>query len=282
VKEAFAKIKDQYAITLLRNGTETLFDQNGTTPMAVGSAFKLFILKEIIDRIGKKQATWSDALPLQKELMSLPTGFLQNWPENSSHTLETMAGLMISISDNTATDHLLEYVGREKIEKYLPEKYRPILSTSEMFRLKSVAFHRVDEWLAADLAGKRKILTEIRTIPHDLGLLIEKLKTPLLIDQVEWFFTTQQLAEVIYQMRENSLLTINPGLVSKKDWYRVGYKGGSECGVLNYTLVLQKSKNSPIYSLSATVNNQQTKVDESIFNSAVLALISLIDSGKVE
>lgn len=46
---------------------------------------------------------------------SLPGGILQNWPKGAPLTLHTLAGLMISQSDNTAADTLLEILGRDVV-----------------------------------------------------------------------------------------------------------------------------------------------------------------------
>src|SRR5450432_456921 len=41
-------------------------------------------------------------------------------PDGSMFSVAEVAGKMISISDNTAADHLLRLVGRERVEAYLP------------------------------------------------------------------------------------------------------------------------------------------------------------------
>src|SRR5690606_39753601 len=54
------------------------------------------------------------ALPiLEAGDVSLPTGILQEWPVGTPMTIQSLATLMISISDNTATDVLLRVAGRD-------------------------------------------------------------------------------------------------------------------------------------------------------------------------
>ena len=43
----------------------------------------------------------------------------QDWPKGAPVTLHTLATLMISISDNTATDQLIAIVGRDAIAEEL-------------------------------------------------------------------------------------------------------------------------------------------------------------------
>ncbi|MFL9455456.1 serine hydrolase [Tolypothrix bouteillei VB521301_2] len=47
---------------------------------------------------------WKDVVQLQPSEKSLPSGMLHTWPDGSYLTVQTLASLMISLSDNTATD----------------------------------------------------------------------------------------------------------------------------------------------------------------------------------
>ena len=96
---------------------------------------------------------------------SLPSGMLHNWPEGAPVTLHTLASLMISISDNTATDILLGLVGRENVERMMgrigiaaPERNRPFLATREIFALKTAPEAEQRAFIEADEAGRRRLL----------------------------------------------------------------------------------------------------------------------------
>jgi beta-lactamase class A len=75
---------------------------------------------------------------------------------------------MISISDNTAADHLLKILGRERMESALaetkhtkPQMDMPFLSTLEMFKLKGEPTHKAaEQYLSLDVNGRRKFLAE--------------------------------------------------------------------------------------------------------------------------
>ena len=86
--------------------------------LAIGSTFKLFILGELVRQIRAGERSWSDVVPLAHR--SLPSGILQDWPAGSPMTIHSLAALMISRSDNSATDTLLHLIGREKVEQALP------------------------------------------------------------------------------------------------------------------------------------------------------------------
>ena len=104
-----------------------------------------------------------------------------------------------------------------------------------------------------------------------------------MIDKLEWFISPYELCKVIYKLRDNKILRINPahGIIKKKDWLYVGYKGGSEPGVLNYTWILKKDNDSPIYTVSCSINNVSNQIDTIQFTSIVSRLVKLIQDGKL-
>ena len=138
-------------------------------PLAIGSAFKLFILAELVRSIKAGERRWSDVVPLGAP--SLPSGLLQDWPAGSPITLHSLAALMISRSDNSAADTLLALLGREKVERLLPrlgvrsaERNRPFLATREAFALKLGDPTILARWKAADESRRRLLLAELKQV----------------------------------------------------------------------------------------------------------------------
>jgi beta-lactamase class A len=259
-----------------KDSPQVLVSLNPDQPLALGSAFKLYILAELIRQIDSGERHWADVVTLDPNAMSLPSGNLQKWPANSPITIHTLAALMISQSDNTATDQLLHVVGREKVEAILEpagnqhaSMNRPFLSTHEMFKLhanKALA----EEWLKSDLDGRRKLLvTKVANATvnvSDIG------PTPTHIDTIEWFASTADLCRLMEYLRLHTLkapaadargiLSINPGLdIDKARYPFIGFKGGSEVGVLNLTYLVE-SKKGDWYALSATWNNPKAALTE--------------------
>src|SRR6185436_20311127 len=120
-------------------------------PLAIGSAFKLFILAELNRQIGAGQRHWSDVVALDRR--SIPSGTLQTWPPGSPVTLHTLAALMISVSDNSAADMLLHLLGRENVERMMgtlgvssAARNRPLISTVEMGAIKTGPAPSVNAW----------------------------------------------------------------------------------------------------------------------------------------
>jgi len=241
---------------------------NAELPLAVGSAFKLAVLNALYDQIQTGKHAWSDVVHLQPNWKSLPSGQLQDWPDGTALTLQTLATLMISISDNTAADSLANIVGRQAVEAFAPHS-RPFLTTRELFILqsKSAAALRA-RYLRGDVAQRRAVvaLLDKRPLPSfgDLGGASEAAIT-------EDHFTTHELCGLIARVSGLPLMSVNPGVANASEWARVAFKGGSQAGVLNLTTWL-KAKNGARYCVSATWNNT-ADLDESKFETLVGGVI---------
>lgn len=264
---------------------------NADTPMAIGSAFKLYVLAELIREIEAQERQWADVVPLDDSARSLPSGFLNKWPPGAPLTLYTLAALMISQSDNTAADQLIRLLGRDKIEKILPvlghkqpDRTIPFLTTLEMFKLKGEpGGSLIAEYAAASPADRLKLLNgTVAEFSRDAIALSSK---PNHITDVEWFASTSDLADAMHWLLDHTqdkataaarkILAINPGVtLSKEDWKYVGYKGGSETGVINMTYLLQTRDNRWL-TLAATWNDPKNGLDESKFFGLVQRAIEL-------
>lgn len=258
-----------------------LVAHNAEKELAIGSTFKLYILSELAHELNSNERGLNDVVKLDERGISLPSGMMQSWPAGSPVTLSTLAAMMISISDNTAADQLLLTLTRERVEQRLretgqakPELDVPFLSTLEMFKLKGEPTHKAaDEYLALDAGGRRRYLTEKiahvkreDTKPYQDG-------KPSYIDRIEWFASVTDLCKAMNWLRRQTesgsaaplreILAINPGSglnVSRGRWRYIGFKGGSEPGVLNMTYLLQSTKGQ-WYAMSISWNNPEAAVD---------------------
>jgi hypothetical protein len=152
-----------------------------------------------------------------------------------------------------------------------------------MFKLKGEPTHKAAaEYLALDVEGRRKFLAEqISTIKREDARPYPDGK-PAYVDRIEWFASPADLCRVMDWLRRNTeagkpaaplreIMAINPGSglnVSPERWAYIGYKGGSEPGVLSMTYLLQ-SKSGQWYAMSIAWNNTQAPLD----NAKVFALV---------
>jgi beta-lactamase class A len=247
---------------LVREGKTTKAELNPQTPLAVGSAFKLAVLKALKSEIASGKRSWKDVVQLHSRMKSLPSGMLQTWGDGSYLTVQTLAALMISISDNTATDTLINLVGRQKIES-ISTRNRPFLTTRELFVLKGKENRDLlKRYQTSNEAQRRAILKELtkKLLPNVSDF---EGVNPVALD-VEWFFTASELCGLMEEVADLPLMSINPGVANPQDWQKVAFKGGSEPGVLNLTTWLQ-AKNGKKYCVIATWNNSNAQLEESKF-----------------
>jgi beta-lactamase class A len=226
---------------------------NADQQFAIGSTFKLYILSALARSIENGERSWSDVVTLDRK--SLLSGQMQNWPDGAPVTLHTLATLMISISDNTATDMLLHEFGLEAVEAELiasghsdPDRTLPFLSTLQMFGLKG-SDGNLSKYVAADETGQRRILEDfeddVRGNPN--VITPPRFAQPTAIDTVEWFASGEDLRKLMRSLVAfedpiaRQIMAVNPALpkARREEWAYVGYKGGSEPGVLNLTWLLQ-------------------------------------------
>ena len=254
-------------------------------PFAIGSAFKLIILAELVRATNAGERKWDDMVTLDGT--QLPGGGYWLKPKGTQVSLRELATQMISISDNSATDILLHTLGREKVEAMLPvvgardpARNRPFLGALELFKLKGIeANNLAARYLAENEAGRRRMLDgEIAALP---ALLIKPTLfrdgKPVLIEQLEWFLSPADLVRVMDWLRRNTegpkgadaraVLSKNPGIAptSAGKWQWVGYKGGSEPGVMNMTLLLQAKNGDEWYVLTGSWNDPAQAVAEARF-----------------
>jgi beta-lactamase class A len=255
--------------------------------LAVGSDFKLFILAELVREVKAGERRWSDVVPLSAR--SLPSGILQTWPAGAPITLHSLASLMISQSDNSAADQLLATLGRDKVERLLPAlgvrapaRNRPFLSTREAFLLKGGDPARLGAWTSADQEGRRAILRALAGADAGTLDIHRFLGNPVAIDRVEWYASAADLVRTLDWIRRSGdrvaldILAINPGLpAGAGDYAYLGYKGGSESGVLAMAF-LARRKDGAWVAAAAIWNDTAAPVDEARFAPLMSRLMTLL------
>ena len=279
VSVLFAKLDDK---------NNAMMAINSDQQFAIGSTFKLYVLSALSRSIENGERSWSDVLTLDRK--SFPSGRLQNWPDGAPLTLQTLATLMISISDNTATDLLMRELGREKVEAEVLAighsdigRTLPFLTTFEMFALKGNPGNMA-QYIAADEAGKRFMLADLEDDVSGNRDLIDPPNyiEPTAIDTVEWFASGRDLTKLGRRLADirdpvaRSIMAVSPSLPRStvNEWSYVGYKGGSEPGVLNLTWLLRNEAND-WYMLTMSWNNPDANVDHDALEALATRLIAL-------
>jgi beta-lactamase class A len=230
---------DPYGRTRLLHGV------NAGTARPLGSAFKLYVLGALAHGVAAGQVRWDQPLAIRDDWKSLPSGVLQDRPAGTVLSLREYANYMISISDNTAADHLIHTLGRDAVEAEVRRfgnreaaDNTPFLTTRELFTLKWYRYPTVArQYLALPRAHRTAALERLGRVPLDQIAFVPE---PRLADRIEWFGSPLDICRAYAGLRRlNSqpsadALSINDGGIGldRATFPTVWFKGGSEPGVL--------------------------------------------------
>ncbi|MBP6380289.1 MAG: serine hydrolase, partial [Sphingorhabdus sp.] len=273
------------------DGVATLHALNDDKQFATGSTFKLYVLAELASQVAGGQRRWSDVVPLGVRNHS--SAGTQNWPLDTPVTLQTLATWMISVSDNASTDALMRELGRDAVEGKLatighsaPDKALPMLTTVEAFALKSNPALR-QRFEKASEAEQRDLLASERAALSYGAINMSQLGSgPVAIDSVEWSASPQDTALLLNSLRRTNsqtardIMAVNSGIgpAAAGKWRYLGYKGGSEPGVISMSFLTQ-SKTGDWYAISGSWNNPAKEVDNGVFVSLMTRLLDSLAGG---
>jgi hypothetical protein len=236
-----------------------LHERNAEIAAPTGSTFKLWVLVALAQAIERGEATWDETLTIRAEHRSSPDGEVYPRPDGTPVTLRELAELMISISDNTATDMLITYLGRPAIEQMIvdlglaaADRNVPFLTTAELFRLKFVDPALGARYVALDTVDARRDFLDNEVAATPLPWIGDPswvpgaaFTTPTMIDAIEWFATPRDVCITFVELDRLAstpglepvaeILAINPGLPFPDGaWSTIRFKGGSEPGVIMF------------------------------------------------
>lgn len=253
--------------------------RSAVAPVAIGSAFKLYVLGALAQAVSDGRASWSELFPIREAWKSLPSGTLQNESAGTRFTLRHYAEQMISVSDNTAADHLIHRLDRAAVERELvalgnrsAAKDRPFLTTREMFALKIAAPPALrTAYSTASARKRRQLLAHVDALQVRLAEAAAW-TTPRSIGTIEWFASPQDLGRAMIGLQAlarkpglspvQPILALNPGIrFDPQTWRYIAYKGGSEPGVLSLTWYLERI-DGRAFVLSIAVNDPKHPIDE--------------------
>jgi hypothetical protein len=205
-----------------------------------------------------------------------------------------MAKKMISISDNTATDHLIHLVGREKIEAFLsrenmndfPRWNRPFISTREMFITRAYFTPKdVKRFVGASRAKRMEMISRYSgTGLKELGEKLSNWHGPLYHQEIEWFSTPENICHLFAWFFKNpskeslEILGTNIPYIEKKSsrWNVMGYKGGSEPGVLEMAYYLEDKKGQG-HCLYMGQNDTEKTISTERFDAIIKGVLGLLE-----
>jgi hypothetical protein len=255
---------------------------------AVASTFKLYVLAELASQVQAGRRSWSDVVPILDNNYSSPA--TQGWPRSTPVTLQTLATWMISVSDNAATDALIRALGREAIEEKLatighsaPDKTLPMLTTVEVFALKSNPALRARFEKASEAQQRDLLKSEAAALKYERIDMAALGSGPVAIDSIEWFASPADIANLLNTIRLTGnqtaleVMAVNQGVApaNAARWKYLGYKGGSEPGVISMSY-LGQSKTDEWYAITGSWNNTARDIDANAFAALMARLVDYV------
>ena len=229
---------------LVTRGDETLTAHRADEALSVASAFKLGVLAALRSEIESGARDWADVVRLQDRHRSLPSGAMRDWPEGAPVTLQTAATLMIAESDNTATDLLIDTIGREAVAAALGQDR--VLATREAFALMADP-DAAAERSAADPDAAAQIAADAARVLPDPAAIGES--------GPEWQLSARDLCDLMDRIGDLDILSVNPGPVPVEDWAHFAFKGGELGDTYNLTAQVSDGQGPPVCAV-LTVNGR--------------------------
>ncbi len=264
-----------------------------STPRPLGSEFKLFVLGALAKQVATGKIRWNQELAVENQLKSIGnpvgSGSLQYSPPGTKVSVQETATKMISISDNTAADMLINLVGRSAVETQVrhwsstPGLDVPFLTTRETLLLHYVNYPKLANAYLSRAPGEREAFLGSSVDPLPVSD-VQGSNQPHDIDTIEWFGSPEDICRAFVGLQQlsrqpklspiASILSVNKGGLGldPSEWPTVWFKGGSEPGVLTLGYMATKS-GGQTFVVSAMLSNPTV----ALAPSATLALVDAVE-----
>jgi len=255
-----------------------------STPRPLASEFKLFVLGALAHQIAAGDVSWDQKLTVENQLKSAGnakgSGSLQFSLAGTKVSVQETATKMISISDNTAADMLINLVSRSAVETQVeqwsstPKLDIPFLTTREMILLHYVNYPTLANAYLNRAPSERQAFLESSVDPLSLSEVQESTK-PRDIGKIEWFGSPDDICRAFVGLQQLShqpklgpiapiLSSYDGGLgLDSSEWPTVWFKGGGEPGVLTLGYMATNSKGQT-FVVSAMLSNATAALTPSV------------------
>jgi beta-lactamase class A len=153
--------------------TGAVVEINGSQPVRTASTIKLPILCAVFDAVAKGQAKWTDPLTVEHNEKVSGSGVIgSELSDNVRLPLQDVAHLMIVLSDNTATNMILDRFGADMVNAYLDRI--GITTTRSMRKILGSAENA--GWSAAGKLPENQKYGLGKSTPRDMVTILEKLE----------------------------------------------------------------------------------------------------------
>ena len=263
------------------------------TPAPLAAVFKLYVLDALGQAVAAGKVGWNQLLTVTAQLKSLPPGELKDEPDGTRISVLDTAAAMTSLSEDTATDMLINLLGRPAVEAALtrtamadPALDRPFLTTREIFTLKLRQWPALARrYLAAGQAGRRALLAStVDRAPLPALAAAGSWTAPRAVNSLEYFASASDLCRVYASL---AALARRPGLapigqvlslnddglqLDPAQWKTTWFKGGSEPGVLTLAF-MATTRTGNSYVVTVLAENPSQPINQATAIPVILSAV---------
>lgn len=277
---------------------EPILARSATTPRALASVFKVWVLGGVAQAINDGVLSLADTIPLRSELFALG-GTINAEPPGTLFSMQDMATLMLGISDNTATDHLHWLAGRERMDATVtdyghatPNDMLPLLNISQHFSLYfNFSLQDALSYIDGTEAQQNTFLTDrILPIGSVLGgstfnneVLVDAFVKASPIDVCQTYASLREFPRESagFELIDKALGSSAAQPNIRAFWDRVWYKGGSLEGngqqrVLTHSWLLESAEKGRFVVVALANNPVSGDIDTFEVQSLTSRIIQLL------
>jgi len=223
---------------------------NVDTPMPLASIMKLYVLLAVAHAVTAGTLHWDDKVTVTAEGKKLGSAGLDRLSPGTEVSVREAAQQMISVSDNMATDMLIDKVGPAAVAQAVaaaghhdPASLTPFPTMHSIF---TVGWGQPDireQWLGADKAGRTALLAEADHRPYEPDPT--RTQTPASNIGAEWYGTAAdvcrehvavQRAAVGAAAPVRDIMSAVAGIdLDRTKWPYIAAKGGNLPGDMGFS-----------------------------------------------
>src|SRR5436190_8683343 len=117
VRAEIAPFKGKVFLFAKNLDTGATYSFNGDDRVRTASTIKIAVMIEVFARVAEGKAKWSDELVLTKAARFSGSGILPELSDGLRLSLQDCVRLMMLLSDNTATNMVLDFLGTDSVNE---------------------------------------------------------------------------------------------------------------------------------------------------------------------
>lgn len=239
---------------------EPVAGANTGESLPLASIFKLYVLYAVADAVKSGSLSWDDELTVTEHIKAVGMSSPDEPGVGAQVSVRSAAEKMIAVSDNVATDLLIDRVGTRAVERALvdaghhdPASMTPFPTMYEIF---SIGWGKPDlreQWQNGSRQERNDLLKQADSRPYQPDPA--RTRTPASSYGVEWFGSAEDICRVHTALQVGAVGAAEPvkqimstvaGVeLDRTQWPYIGAKGGGLPGDLTFSWYAVHSDGQP-------------------------------------